>query len=177
MTYENAIDEDHKGVGEFYIVEADEYGRTRVLIYDVYQNGFKADFDGEGTMAYSFEDVTDKSTWLYTAERGKEDSAPQFEEGAELIIVSNGNGNAKVEFPQAKGKYGVLAYDAFLKNNATGETQSVRINSLQWMSLMPETRSYEFTGLQSGAEYVLTIEPVNSFAKYGAPLTVTFTAA
>ncbi|MBQ8684583.1 MAG: hypothetical protein IJ514_00215 [Clostridia bacterium] len=175
MSY--ATDEEHKGIGEMYIVEADEQGRTRVLLYDIYQNGMKADIDGEGTMAYYFEDVTDKSTWLYTSARWEEDSAPQFGAHAAVEIVKNANGSLSVSFPQAKGKYGVFCYDMFLTNEQTNETVSHRIYSLQWNSIMPTARGHEFTGLTVGAQYTLSIEPVSSFAKYGKPLTVTFTAS
>ncbi len=177
FSYDNAIDAEHKGIGEFFIVEADAKGRTRILIYNIYENGFMSDIDGEGTMAYYFEDVTDKSTWLYTDARWSEDSAPEFSLGAEATITQNAGGRFAVEFPQAKGKYGVLGYDLFLTDNVSGETRSCRIFSYQWFAHMPTTRSHEFTGLVAGNEYTLTIEPVNSFCKYGQPLTVTFTAA
>lgn len=176
-SYNNAIDAEHKGIGEFFIVEADAKGRTRVMIYNIYENGWRADIDGEGTMAYYFEDVTDKSTWLYTDARWNENSAPEFPMGAEATVTNNAGGNFAVQFPQAKGKYGVLAYDLFLTDNASGERRSCRIFSLQWFAHMPETRSHEFKGLTVGNEYTLKIEPVNSFCKYGQPLTVTFTAA
>jgi len=176
-SYQYAIDENHKGIGEFYIVEADAKGRTRVLIYDIYQNGFMTQFDNDERLAYYFEDVTNKETWLYTDARWNEESAPQFAAEAEVSITKNTGGKFAVEFPQAVGKYGVYAYDLFLTDTTANITKSCRIYSHQWFAVKPENRSHEFTGLTSGNEYTLKIEPVNSFCKYGEPLTITFTAA
>ena len=139
-------DYDSYGSG-FLIVEVDEAGRIRVLPYNLADRDFQHELatgrEDEQLIRY-IEDVTDKSTWLYTEERWETSEKPYFEAGSEIRNISFGYGQytdangvyqygttVKFDFDVASDDDCVEYYQIYVKDKETGEKIHFHSSNIQ----------------------------------------------
>lgn len=164
--------EGHEKAAEFYIVEADANGSTRVRGYDLNSATF---IDG---VDHFFKSPAKKSTFTHTyAGRFFNSTAPAFENGAEVSLTVNEDGEAFVGFPAAKDKSGVV-HD--YKISVTCELKKVYSgNVVANYYNIPEKDYYSVNvgslDLESGKTYTVNVIAGNSFYQVSKPLSGSFT--
>ncbi len=112
-----------------------------------------------------------KENFVYTAARAEQRTAPYFPENAELSVMMNPDGSARVGFTAAKHDDFVHTYAVILQKTGTGETQELLFFSdfyqgLERMAARPVLLIPE-KYLEKNAEYLLSIAPMESFGKRG----------
>lgn len=137
-------DYDSYGAG-FLIVEADAKGRIRVLPYNLADRCFYHEIatgQEDKQLIRYIEDVTDKSTWLYTEERWETSEKPYFEEGSKIHdeisfgydYYKDSDGSykygttLKFNFDVASDDDGIEFYQIYVRDKETGK--KIRFHSL-----------------------------------------------
>ena len=170
MTY-GTVPPNADQAGQFYIVEISEDNRVRVLPYNLLTDDFFKTADGSKQLVYEIDDLFDKSTWLYTSARAEASKAPVFGDTAAVTVGKVTSSSAEITFPQATDDHCVYSYNIVL--TADGEKKEFNYFSEYYFEPMPETLTFNLSGLSEDTEYTLEVYPIDVFGKKGEGITAT----
>lgn len=155
--------------GQYYIIEADKDGNVRVKGFDVITNQF---FDFE----YYFTGLAEKN-YPYSYQNLKQhDTAPVFENGGNMKVTLNENGESILAFDGAKATFVTESYKVTLSSGV--KIISEDNFSGKYMYLF-EDDTYEVNlgKLESGKKYTVSVYALSAFAKTSKLQKLEFTAA
>lgn len=150
-----------KNAAQFYIVEADEQNRVRVLLYDLITQNFFPD-------EWLIEKPWDKSSFIYNENRPGAECIPYFRKDDKLEISDITDNGCTLTFPQAKiDKFYVNSYYIKIFNADTDtEVDTLSIWSEYYFYDMPKSLSWKITGLEKGKNYRISIYAASFWNKF-----------
>ena len=161
--------------GQYYIVEVSVDNRVRVLPYNLLTDDFFKTADGKEQLVYEINDLKDKSTWAYTKEnRADKSAAPVFAQDAAVTVGTVTAMSAEITFPQATDDDCVYSYN-IVCTPKEGEKKEFNYFSEYYFEPMPETLTFNLSGLASETEYTVEVYPVDVFGKKGECISASFT--
>jgi len=153
-----------KDQGEFYIVEVDATGATKIIGYDL--------INDREIVRYDLRTPADPTSYIYTDERYTTSETPYFEEGTEITVTDITRNSITFSFPAAKCKDNVQNYKILVKKwGITVYTEYILSDTFYLNPPTKFTRSY--SGPNFRRPYTIEITAVSSFAKSSTPLTLT----
>lgn len=159
---------DTEQAAQFYIVEADKDGNVRIKAYDLITDRF---FDFE----YYLTGLAQKN-YPYSYQNLKQhDAAPVFENGGNMRVTLNENGESILTFDGAKDSFVTESY----KLTVSRELKKVFEDNFsgKYMYLFEDDKySVNLGKLESGKEYTVTLYALNAFAKSSKLQKYSFTA-
>lgn len=173
MTY-GTIPPNSDQAAQFHIVEVSSDNRVRVLPYNLLTDDFFKTPDGSKQLIYTIDDVTDKSKWLYTAERKLKTNAPEFASDATVTVGKATYNTLDITIPQATDDDCVYSYKIRVTPSAdSGKTLEFNYYSEYYFEPMPETLTFKLNKLSPDTLYNIQVFPVDVFGKRGKPITAT----
>lgn len=158
-----------ENAAQFYIVEVDESGNTRILCYDLITHQF---FDRE----YYLTDLAGRN-YDYTYNKMKNrDSVPVFDENTSISAEVNENGETILKFDGASANFVVESYKISVAKNGIVKTKDFNIPGKYMFLYMDNTYELNLGKLESGKSYTAQIVAFNAFAQNSQPLNYTFIA-
>ena len=169
-----------RNAAQYLILEVDAANRVRIMPYNILTEDFMrtpASTDGDKQLIWQIDDVCDTNSFAYTSARKKTDGAPWFEEGDAVSVDAATAQSVTLSFPQAEDDVCVYGYRILLKNTSVKKDKLEKeIYSEYYFEPTPERLSVTVEGLTAGAEYDVTVTPLNVWLDEGAPITCRFTA-
>ena len=156
-----------KQAAQFYIVEADELGRVRILSYDLITDSF---FDNEYRLS-----SLDKKNYEYSfSKMKKRDGKPAFPGDTEISVSRNEKGETLLTFTGAKDKFCAESYKVSLFAGAL-PLKGFSFSG-KYMYLFEEDK-YEVNlgALKPGRKYTACIKAMNAYAKTSEEIKKSFT--
>lgn len=167
---------------QYTIVEVDANNRVRlqpfnILTGDFFKTPSNTD-DPDKQLVWQIDKPSDPKSFAYTKARKKTDSAPWFEEGAEITAQAGAN-DVSLTFEQAKADVCVYGYRIQIAKAAKPKkiVAEKEIYAEYYFEPMPETQSVTIDGLEPGTDYIARVIPLNVWLAKGEPLTTGFTTA
>ncbi len=159
---------DNENAAQFYIVECDKAGNTRILSYDLITDTF---FDNE----YYLTNLANRNFEYSYAKMKVRDKAPEWKADTKITTAKNEKGETVLTFEGATDKYIVESY----KVNVSDGAKSVTSDNFsgKYMYLY-EDNSYDVNlgKLTAGKTYNVQIIALNAYAETSKPLNYKFTA-
>lgn len=159
---------EYKEAAQYYIVEADRDGNVRVKAYDLITDRF---FDFE----YYFTGLAEKNYPYSYQNLKKHDTAPVFENGGNMKISLNENGESVLTFDGAKSTFVTESYKVTLSRGA--KIISEDNFSGKYMYLFEDDKYEVNLGkLESGKKYTVSVYALSAFSKLSKLQKLEFTA-
>ena len=178
---DSTVPEGARNAAQYLIVEVDENNRVRIMPFNILTDDFMrtpATTDGDRQLVWQIDNVCDNNSFAYTAARKHTDGAPWFEEGDAVSVDEVTAGTVTLSFPQAEDDVCVYGYRITLTNTANAKQKLVKeIYSQYYFEPMPERLSVTVEGLSAGAEYDVTVTPLNVWLDAGEPISCRITTA
>ncbi len=153
-----------KDQGEFYIVEVDQTGATRIIGYDL--------IGDREIVRYNLRTPADPSSYVYTDERYKTSEKPYFDDGAKITITERSDSGVTFTFPAAHCKDNVQHYKILIKKSGLIiDTEYVLSDTFFIDAPTSFTRTYDGKFIKE--PYDIEIVAVSSFVKESDPLSIT----
>lgn len=159
---------DEKQAAQYYIVEGDKDGNLRIRAYDLITNQF---FDFE----YYLTGLAQKNYPYSFYNLKKQDNAPVFENGGNLAVTLNENGESILTFDGAKDTFVTESYKLTVSRGAKKVFEDNFSGNYMYLF---EDDKYEVNlgRLESGKTYKVVLYALNAFAKTSKPVSFSFTA-
>ena len=169
-----------RNAAQYLILEVDADNRVRVMPYNILTEDFMrtaATTDGDRQLIWQIDDLHDTHAFAYTSARKKTDGAPWFEAEDAVSVDAVAPDSVTLSFPQAEDDVCVYGYRILLKETAHPKNTIMKeIYSEYYFEPMPERLSVTVTGLTAGAEYDVTVTPLNVWLQGGEPIGCRVTA-
>ena len=159
---------DNNQAAQFYIVECDKDGNTRILSYDLITEQF---FDNE----YYLTGLADRNFPYSYARMKARDEAPVWSEDTQITTSVNENGETILTFTGATDKYIVESYKVSVQQNGIPFT-SDNFTSKYLYLFMDDVYDVNLGCLTSGKTYTVEITALNAYAETSKALTYKFVA-
>ena len=179
---DETVPEGSRNAAQYLIVEVDAQNRVRIQPFNILTGEFfktPANNDSEDKqLIWQIDDVFDTSNYAYTSSRKKTASAPRFDKEASVSVSSVSDNSAQITFPQAEDDVCVYGYRITVseKSNPKKAVLTKEIYSGYYFEPMPETLSWTAEGLTCGADYTVSVVPLNVWLQAGDPIAADFTA-
>lgn len=162
----NYIDGDKDAPGKsggFWVVESDEKGRVRMMLYDIENRRFFDDIE------YYFTDLSDKAKRTYTWHKQKSfDTSPLFPENSEIGFIKNENDDIILSFPEAEGYYEAENYKISIKSKDKKTVYAKTVIS-DYVRATDNVMTVN-AGKLSVGEYSVSVTAYSPYAKKGSIL-------
>ncbi len=153
-----------KDQGEFYIVEVDAVGATRIVGYDL--------LNDREIVRYDLRTPADPSSFVYTDDRYETSEKPYFDTDAKITITEQTSDSVTFTFPVAHCKDNVQNYKVLIKKwGITVHKEYVLSDTFYADAPTSFTRTYSSTFFRQ--PYSVEVIAVSSFEKESEPLSVT----
>lgn len=160
---------DYQNAAQFYIVEADESGNVRILLYDLITHQF---FDRE----YYLTGLADKN-YDYTFNKMKtRDSVPVFDELTTIGTLINNEGETILNFDGAKSNFVTESYKIAVTEGKFIKATEVNFSGKYMYLYMDDTYEVNLGKLKKGKKYTVRITALNAYAQTSEPFVYEFTA-
>lgn len=159
---------DNENAAQFYIVECDKAGNTRILSYDLITDTF---FDNE----YYLTNLAKRNFEYSYAKMKVRDKAPEWKADTKITTTKNEKGETLLIFEGASDKYIVESY----KVNVSEGAKSVMSDNFsgKYMYLYEENiYDVNLGKLTAGKTYSVQIIALNAYAETSKALNYKFTA-
>jgi hypothetical protein len=131
---------------------------------------------------FVFDTSVCKEQYPYTTEKQiAKSSAPEFSADAEISISNLSKTGCTYTFPQAENTSagipddGAFVYTVAISESGTGEIVSTARLQANYFTLpLPETVTYNATGLKPDAKYNISVVPIGFYGKEGQEITANF---
>lgn len=153
---------------QFYIVECDKDGNTRILSYDLITDQF---FDNE----YYLTGLADRNFEYSYAKMKARDKAPEWDENTAVSTSVNENGETVLTFEGAKDKFVVESYKVSVQQNGIPFTSDNFTGKYLYL-FMDDVYDVNLGVLESGKKYTVQITALNAYAETSKALTYSFVA-
>ena len=152
---------------QYYIVEADKDGNLRIRSYDLLTSQFFTEYYltglAEKNYPYSYQNLR------------QHDTAPVFENGGNMKVTLNENGESVLTFDGAKARFVTESYKVTLSSGAKIVAEDNF--SGKYMYLFEDDKYEVNLGkLESGKKYTVSVYALSAFAKTSKLLKLSFTA-
>lgn len=160
---------DFEEAAQYYIVEADKNGNVRIRAYDIITEQF---FDFE----YYLCDLAEKNYPYSLYNLRKLDGKPVFENGGNMTVSLNEDGETILSFDGAKDRFVTESYKLTVSRGAVKVFEDNF--SGKYMYLFEEDcYNINLGKLRSGKKYTVVLYALNAFAETSKPVRFSFTAA
>ena len=177
---DNTVPEGARNAAQYLIVEVDSANRVRIMPFNILTDDFMktaATTDGDKQLIWQIDDVRDTTSFAYTSARKRTDGAPWFEAGDEVIVDSATAQTVTLSFPQAEDDVCVYGYRIRLTNTSDKKDKIEKeIYSQYYFEPTPERLSVTIDGLTPGAQYDVSVTPLNVWLDAGDPISCRFAA-
>ena len=162
-----SLDSAVRNAGMYYIVELDDNGAVRVLIY----NMFTQSIWGQPFLL----DTLNPEEFVYTNDRVNDAEQPVFPAGSALQIHSNNYKNVLISLPQAACKDVIQNYRVETYKGSTLVDTQYRLSGANYGAAAPERIKTYISGLEPYTTYTVKVYATSSWALHSEPLTMEFT--
>ena len=164
--YQGSLDSAVRNAGMYYIVELDENGAVRVLIYNMFtQSVWGVPF---------ILDTLNPEEFVYTDDRANDAVKPGYPTGAALQLHSNNYKNVLISIPQAQCKDVVQNYRVEVYKKDTLVDTIYRLSGANYGDAAPERVKVYISGLEPSTDYTVKVYATSSWGVHSEPLTLAF---
>jgi len=165
--WSTGLDDSVRDAGMYYIVEIDEKGIVRVLIY----NMFTESLWGEPYIL----DSIDPKDFRYTDARREQADKPVFAANAAITVLSSNYRKLNLAIPQATSKDVVQSYRVELFEGDTLLQTQYLLSGINYGNAAPAYINAYMPDLKPATAYTVKVYAVNSWAKESDPLVLNIT--